>query len=164
MAAGINVSKANLYAVVTPATGIDVSKANLYAVVSTAQKGVDVYKLLAYAVVGLRAGVDVSKALAYAVVSLRQGVNVAKVVAYVVPIQTVTLNGDGVGTGILLRTMLRSDGTSNNTVRAVMSGVVKLSPRSDGVGTGRIIVDVPPAGGGTGTPGDSGPIYNWAFA
>jgi hypothetical protein len=49
MATGVNVSKANLYAVLTPPAGVGVSKANLYAAL-TPPAGVGVSKANLYAV------------------------------------------------------------------------------------------------------------------
>jgi hypothetical protein len=49
MATGVNVSKANLYAVLSPPAGVNVSKANLYAVLSP-PAGVGVSKANLYAV------------------------------------------------------------------------------------------------------------------
>lgn len=50
MATGINVSKANIYGVLTPSEGISVSKAVAYAVIQPLDPGINVSKALIYAV------------------------------------------------------------------------------------------------------------------
>ena len=47
----MNVSKANSYAVISPAKGVFVGKANAYAVIQPLDPGVDVSKVLVHAVI-----------------------------------------------------------------------------------------------------------------